>query len=353
MQIDELLELTNWIDKNIKENNIQSKYQALLSILQSNANPRNNQSRQPFANEQKDIIDTIKNINTHHLTYAQDKTLKQIGILDYIGSNGVNLLEDILFRNNLDIANAIAEINKIISNISSGINKSDQLKSSLTPIVDKKPESTEENKHEVMLRIHFQNEVSLNNITDFKKLSNVWWEIGRGIAMAHNMSPEDIKIIGAQKGSIIIELATVAAIATTTSTIILSALKVADRVLSIRKQLEEIKALKLNNKKIEDDLERAANEEKTTGLEKIKDEIVLNLKININGDGEKVKVLERSVKNLVDFIEKGGEVDFVTSSDSVESENGQLNEQLELLKSNFQEIKRIESTLLSLEQKKS
>lgn len=30
-------------------------------------------------------------------------------------------------------------------------------------------------------------------------LGSTWFEIGRGIAMAHDHAPEDIKVIGAQK----------------------------------------------------------------------------------------------------------------------------------------------------------
>ena len=43
MQVLELLNLTFWIDENIKKNAVAQKYQELQSILQQNVTTRNNQ----------------------------------------------------------------------------------------------------------------------------------------------------------------------------------------------------------------------------------------------------------------------------------------------------------------------
>ncbi|HHF0523038.1 TPA: hypothetical protein ACPHW8_004834 [Vibrio alginolyticus] len=346
MQISELLGLTYWIDENLKSASVQQMYQQLATAIQQNVNARNNQPRQPFVSQQENLINAIRPISTNGLTHAQEDMLKKLSLHKHIGTWGVEKLEGILFRNGLDIANAAAEVNKIVQDVANGIGRSDQLQAQLKPLIELGVED-ETPTEDVMIRVHFQNDVALENVCDFKKWGTVWWEIGRGIAIAHDSSPESIKIVGAQKGSIIIELATAAAIATTASTIILSALKVAERVLAIRKQIEEIKNLKLTNKKVENELEKEAQQEKSKGLDAINNEIVVNLKLNSDGDGEKVKVLSKAVKNLVDFVEKGGEVDFVAND---KSEN---TEELEQLKVNFKEIKRLEKQLLALENKNS
>ncbi|EAT11594.1 hypothetical protein HF888_12265 [Bermanella marisrubri] len=348
MQILELLELTFWIDRNIKSPAITQKYQQLQAVIQQNVNARNNQAKQPFEVQKNAVIDEIIDISTSSLTNEQERMLSSFGILDHLGQTGVDKLEGILFKNSLDIATAAVKVNEIVQKFNIAIQRSDQIQTNLKPLIpDYESQEEPENNENVVMRVHFQNEVSLENISDFKKLGNTWWEIGRGIAMAHDHSPEDIKVIGAQKGSIIIELAVIAAIATTTSTIILSALKVADRVLTIRKKAEEIKALKLSNQKLENDLEKEAEKEKKEGLENITKEISINLNINQNGDGEKVKVLEKSIRNLIDFVEKGGEVDFFTPDQDEESE------EIEKLRVNFSEIKKLEKRVLSLEDKNS
>ncbi len=349
MQVTELLQLTHWIDKNIKAANVAQKYQQLQAILQQNVNARNNQPRQPFKDQKDDVIATIKEVSTGSLTNEQERMLDTLGIERHLGSHGIDKLEDILFKNGLDMATAAAEVATIHQEIASGVSQSDQLKASLTPLVAEEEEGEDETA-DVVMRIHFQNEVAMDNLSDFKKWGATWWDIGRGIAMAHNYAPEDIKVVGAQKGSIIIELAVIAAIATTTSTIILSALKVADRVLTIRKKAEEIKSLKLNNKKLEEDLEKEAEKEKNQGLKNITQEISVTLNIDGNGDGEKLKVLEKSVKNLINFVENGGEVDFYADDESISDDNKQ---DIDRLKVNFAEIKKLEQRVLAIEHKNS
>ncbi len=349
MQVTELLQLTHWIDKNIKAANVAQKYQQLQAILQQNVNARNNQPRQPFKDQKDDVIATIKEVSTGSLTNEQERMLDTLGIERHLGSHGIDKLEDILFKNGLDMATAAAEVATIHQEIASGVSQSDQLKASLTPLFAEEEEGEDETA-DVVMRIHFQNEVAMDNLSDFKKWGATWWDIGRGIAMAHNYAPEDIKVVGAQKGSIIIELAVIAAIATTTSTIILSALKVADRVLTIRKKAEEIKSLKLNNKKLEEDLEKEAEKEKNQGQKNITQEISVTLNIDGNGDGEKLKVLEKSVKNLINFVENGGEVDFYADDESISDDNKQ---DIDQLKVNFAEIKKLEQRVLAIEHKNS
>ena len=348
MQVRELLELTTWIDENIKNSDVAKKVQALHQVLEQNKNARNNQQQQPFEDQKNNVIKTIKAINTTSLTNEQERMLGRLSIQENIGTAGISKLEDILFKNSLDVATASNKVKQIFDQFSNAIKISDQLKANLSPLIkEEEPDGDEPENSDVIISVRFQNEVSLNNVTDFKRMGSSWWEIGRGIAMAHDCAPEDIRIVGAQKGSIIVELAVITAIATTTSTIILAALKVAERVLSIRKQIEEIKGLKLSNKKVEGELEKEAEKEKKEGLERITVEIAETLGINPNGNGEKYKVLEKAVRNLVDFVEKGGEVDFFSKDDETNPDEHQK------LKNNFSEIKRLEKRVLQLERDQS
>lgn len=164
-----------------------------------------------------------------------------------------------------------------------------------------------------------------------------------------NMSPEDVKVVGATKGSIIIELAVVASIATTMSGIILAVLKVAEKILDIRKKAEELRGLKLKNDKLSKELEKEAENEKKDGIEQITADIAEKLKINANGDGDKVKALDTAVKNLVNFIEKGGVVDFIVPEEGV-SEEGEEDSNAELRVA-FQEIRQLEKKIELLEYK--
>ena len=77
--------------------------------------------------------------------------------------------------------------------------------------------------------------------------------------------------------------------------------------------------------------------------------MISQLKIKIDSVGDKIKALDKAVKNLVNFIEKGGVVDFIVpeEADSEESEEDNNAE----LRVAFQEIRKLEKKLELLEYK--
>ena len=107
-------------------------------------------------------------------------------------------------------------------------------------------------------------------------------------------NPEDFKAIGAEKGSIIIDLVVIVGIATVVSKILLEALKVADRVLDIKKKVEEIKALKLSNAKIEKELQKEVEIEKEQGLNSILESTIAELGLSVEKQGDKIGALKKS-----------------------------------------------------------
>ena len=345
MNVSELFDLTNWITSEIETTQIPQKYQELQTILQQHSQP--NQQRQPFETQQKDLIEALRSVPLGQLTKDQLDFIAHLGIAEAVGEEGILKLEDILFKNVIDVATSAQKLQETLAKITHGINKSNQIKVGLTDCVI---EEAYEIDNEILMRITFTGNASMENIKDFKSWGNIWYDIGRGIAMAHDASPEEIKIVGATKGSIVIELAVVAKIAATTSGIILAALKVAEKVLDIRKKSEELKGLKLKNTKLVKDLEKEADNEKKDGINEITNNISQTLNIGNNGDGDKVKALDTAVKNLVNFIENGGNVDFIIpdNDDELEDNDENNNEDLRVA---FQEIRQLEKKIAKLEYK--
>jgi len=144
-------------------------------------------------------------------------------------------------------------------------------------------------------------------------------------------------------------MAVAVVMATSISKILLEGLKVAERVLDIRKKSEEIKALKLNNKKIAQEIETEAESAKKDGIQNILNAVIKDFKLKANEQGDKIIALERSIKNLVEFTEKGGVVDFVQTT---EKENVDVNIRNELnkLSVNISEIRLLENKMKMIEQ---
>src|SRR6185312_10631900 len=267
MQIEELYDLTKWIASNIIDENIPSKYQQLHNILIRNAQP--NQPKQPFEQQKDELVQALQAVSLEALSLGQIEVLTKINITKNIGSDGVTLVEDVLYKNAIDIVNAAQQINQCITEINAGIQWSQQVQRLLAEIVS--PEVMTPDHNDVVLRVRFTGEAKVENLTELKDWSKAWWDIGRGISMAHGQSPEAISVIGAGKGSIIVTLLVANGIASTVSRIILASLKVVEKYYDIMRQIEKVRALKLSNDKAEKALKEEAETYKNSGVKEIVD----------------------------------------------------------------------------------
>jgi ribosomal protein S13 len=349
VNLSELFDLTQWIDREIKAKRIRDLYQNLQSILQSNTGP--NRTKQPFENERNELIAAISTVPLESLSTEQVDFLQKLGIGNHIGEVGASEVEDILFRNPLDPATAAQKFAKIIQEIDQGIQKSDQLKQTLTGIIPPEPEL----KDQVLVRVTFSNEAAITNVVDLKNWSGIWYDIGRGVAMINDASPEEIQVVGAGKGSVVIELAVAYGIGKTIAAVILEALKVAEKVVDIRRKVEEIKGLKLSNSKIAKELQDAAGIEKKKGIESITETITKVKRKKDGTEGDKVVAFDKAVSQLVDFLEKGGNVDCVIPEEESSDESakqGPKAAEVRELRTTFREIRLLERRLEQLEDKK-
>jgi hypothetical protein len=350
MQVIELIQLGIWCKTNIEEKGIAVKYTSLYSKMNQNIR-RNNMQNQSvsFEAEKNALLESIKEVNFQSLTLEQIKFLEKIKILDLLGEKGVIQIEDVLYKNSLDIATATAKIKSMSDIVTTTQTTINELSTTLRKSFDIE-DFDNIMEGEILVRIYFKVGAAINNLTDFKTYSNLWHEIGRGIAMAQDKTPEDFRIIGASKGSIIISMAVAVVIATSISKILLEALKVTDRVLDIRKKIEEIKKLKFENKKIEADIKTEAEKAKETGIKNILNIITKELGLQENSQGDKIVALEKSIKDLIDFTEKGGIIDFVQRENKEEA-NSSIRTETNKLNKNISEIRALESKMKALDNK--
>lgn len=348
MQIEELHDLTNWINREVVVTGVSALYNDLLTVLNQNAQP--SQTKLPFEAQKEALFTTLKTVSLSDLSSGQLEILENIGIAHNVGSEGVEAIEDVLYRNALDIATVVNKITTVVAEINTGVQWSSQINTLLLHILDVEEVRVAEDG--VLMRIHFQKEAHLSNLTEFKDWGKTWYEIGRGITMANGAAPEDIKVVGASKGSIILTLLATYGIARTTSDIILAALKVAEKVYDIKKKAQEVRALKIGNDAAEKALEKAAADTKESGIKTIIADTIKQIGLDKKNEGDKVNALESSISKLVDFIEKGGEVDFVvpeeTSSGEVDKDDPDVKARNDL-RVIFKEVRVIEKKIQQIE----
>lgn len=346
MNVSELYDLTYWVTEHLDEAGIPAKYKALQAILQHNTQP--SEPKQSFEAQKNDLTQSLEAVPMQRLTKDQLRYLAQLGIAQAIGQEGIDTIEDTLFRNVIDEATSAKDIQAMLAELTAGITKSNQIKTGLDEVVIAEDYEIDD---EVLIRVSFTGQASMSHITDFKDWGKVWWEIGRGIAMAHDAPPEDVKVVGATRGSVVIELMAVAAIATTTSVILVRAMNVGEKVLDLKLKAAELRNYQLQNEKLAAEIEAEAEAQKTVGIERISEELANELGLKEGNQGEKSNALKNSVKLLVSFVQSGGGIDFVIPEEE-QPEVGEDGEDVEVIESkydqlrfNYQEIRRLEGSV--------
>lgn len=243
----------------------------------------------------------------------------------------------------MDPATAANRLQEIVQSLSEGIARAERLANDLEGcvVID------EALGNDVLIRVRFAGDAAIDNVVDLKKWSEVWHGIVRGIALAHGQSPEDVRVIGASQGSLLFDLAAPEMFAATTMGILYGALKVAERVVSIQKQAQEVKGLKLSNQKIAKELEAEAKKTEEAGAEEVTAEFVAKLKIGPNSAGDVTAALSKSIKDLIQFVRHGGEVDCVLpeqTDDDAEAEDTDRKQ----LRATLSEIRELEARLREL-----
>lgn len=334
----ELYRLTDWIEHAIVNAGVVEHYQSLHQVLQQQVQA--SQPRQPFARQRDQLLACLSRVPVEQLSRQQRQLLDDLGIAQAVGEQGVAQVEDTLYRNAIDLVTSAQVIGELLQHLQDGIRRSSQIRSGLQGVVDNDARRATEDP--VLMRVLFAGQSSMANVTDFRRWGDLWHDIGHGIAFAHGERAEDVKIVGASSGSVVLELAVSINFASTASDIILGALQLTHKVQDINQKAEELRRLQLKNNRLILDLEREAEYETRTGVENISAVMIKKLGLKKNGEGDKITALMKAVKHLIYFMDNGGEVDFVID-DSEQSQ--QHDAEFDALRNTFQHIHQLEKKL--------
>lgn len=350
MQTEELIDLTNWVIRNLENKEIHQLYEALYNAINSNSRP--NQPRQPFQSERDQLLSALKSIPVTELSHGQIEVIQKLGFWETIGDRGAEIIEDTLYRNSLDIATAANEINSSLQKIKKGLEWSNQINNLLYQITE--ADDVLEEEGTALMRVTFAGSAQMSNLSEFKSWGKAWFEIGRGIAMANSMAPEDIRITGASKGSVILVMAGAYVIVKTLSMIMLEFLKVAEQTYKVRTMAEELRKLQLQNNETIQRLEEDAKTIRDKGISKIADKMTMQCQLDKPGDGDKALALKKSIETIANFIDKGGEIDIVLPEDSEQDEDDEqapIDPDKTLIRNMLSEIRALDSKVRMIEHK--
>jgi hypothetical protein len=302
MNVNELLHLAEWYIGQFSKLN--SLYNGLLSPIQHNASQ---QAKQPVESELEALLAYLREIRFDELSLQQLRMLASLGVDRFIAEKGAQYVESAIRMSDYDPATAAAKISEAIAKLNEANSGFSAYRTALGSLGLNEPDDEEEIDF-ITVRVGFQNDASINNVSDWKESAKDWYEIIRGLALASDEAPENTRIVGASTGSIILILAGTLSVTTLLALISKNIASVAKDVIDIGNQIEDLRHKKLLNSTIEKELRKMEEKKKDQALS----DIVKLINGKIPGlDGEKVTALEGSIKKLLSFSERGGNVDFV------------------------------------------
>lgn len=302
MNVDELYRLGAWFSEQFPE--LKKRYAALHGPLSHNATQPD---KRPIESELDSLVDLLKNQHFDELSLEQLKMLSSLGVDAYLGPQGAAFVESTVRTSNYDPATAVSRLNEATQSINN-------TRAKLSAYVDAtdglslSPSDLLADEGFITIRIGFQNDVAINNVVDWKNSAKDWYDIIRGLSMACNEKPEDVKVIGAATGSVILILAGTAAFTAILAQIAKHITTTAKDVVGVRLEIENLRQKRLLTAAMEAELRRIEKEKSENAIEAVQGMLEGNL---AGKDGDVPVALTASIKKLLTFSEKGGTVDFV------------------------------------------
>ncbi len=339
MEVLELYNLTDWVNEKVTPNaepdsgeDLFNKYDVLIDAMQNSQ-----RGQTPFEFERETLEYALEAINFLSLTRNQMDFLEKTKMLQVLGQPAIERMKDILTRSGLDIASATEKIQEMRNNLEQGFDKLNAIRVGLEDYI---PDDYDTTYYEdgVLTRLSFCEDASINNIVDFKKAANDWNLIGRGLAEISNVKPEDIKIIGASRGSIIFDLLLTYPVAKHLNLIISCVLNNIKTYYEIKEISSRIKGVEIDNKiksEILKHLNESEDDEKTKIIEQTVKQIIKDQKV----DESKSAGLQKAVEKLSVFLEKGGHIDFVLPPQEDTEESTKHEKSLSIFREQIQQTK--------------
>lgn len=312
MNVHELFKFSDWFLGYATA--IQSGYLTLAQVLQHNATQA---QKQPVSEPMEALRRTLAAVPLEQLTNEQIALLKNFGIEHLVGREGANFIRRTVVRSDFDPATAAKEIQDAGQSISNTISVMDQIRTSLRNLKFVS-ELDDHVAGRVTVRVQFKEDASISDVSDWKKWANEWNDIVRGVGMCIGESPEDTRVIGASKGSLVLILSGTAAFVSLLAVITKHLSYIVKEGLVIANAVEDLRHKKILNRTIENSLNAEKKKLADEGVKTIVSETKKALPEKINGEQE--AALTKAVEKFLRFNELGGDVDFVSPPES-ESED--------------------------------
>jgi len=336
MQLNLIIEIFDFIKKEIESKQIIAKYELLLAVIKKNTSSSN----KDLSNELAEVINSLilaqNEIEPVDWSYSKYRLYLDLDKDCLTGKRAVLTLNSILDSNQGNPLAIGKEIKKIIGSINNVLNaKTDPLKllSCFSATENARSEMT-------LLTLFFEGKTSVNTINDIERYSRIWDNIIRDFAILTMQNDCKPVIESIDKKSMILQIANGDKIVESLSYGTAKIIDTYSKILRIRKlQLEAIQMVL--NTEIRDLLE----EEISNTIHETAQNVVMDLMEKNNWDNlpardEAFNNVNKSLKLILDFIEKGGKIECQLTNNTTE-----ITERNKLLLTAYQLVNEIDETV--------
>jgi hypothetical protein len=335
MQLTVIIEIIDFIKKEIESKHIVAKYESLLAVIKKIGTTPENDLSGELSNARNEVITALNETEPQNWSYSRRKLLLEIDKDCIIGTRAVDTLDSIFNKNQANPAKIAKEIKKITENINKILNSSTDALNILSCF------SQDEGKKErTLLTLFFEGKTSVQTINDVERYSRIWDGIINDFAILTTQTDCQPGVESIDKRSMILSIPDGDKILEALSYGIGRIIDTYDKILRIRMlQLEVIK-LSLN-----DDIRELLEGEITVTINNTSREVVSELMEihewnNRQGGDELFIRVQKSLKLILDFIEKGGKFECQLSKNSPE-----IDQRNKMLLTAYQVVNKIEDTV--------
>lgn len=302
MDIEQLVELADWFDANIKD--IDPKYAALVNVFQNNSQQP---SQQPVTEPLKALSRALAEMPTSELSSLQLRVLDKLEVAHLIGRQGKEWINHRVRATTYDPATTFQTVQQAHQKINDAKRLLGEFKSAAGNVGFKSRDMIDAPTPYVF-NVIFQDDVAINNVRDWKKTASDWEIIITGVTAVAGKKIDDVAVVGTQNGSIIFTLSAAPIVTKILATISKHIASIANDYLDFQLKRQELQRSVMLSEVIEKDLKRQEDEKRESGKAKILEVIK---QIVPDAKPEDMGRLERAIERHIAFSENGGDVDFV------------------------------------------
>ena len=309
MQISQIIEIMEFLKKEIGSRGIIESYENLVSLLNKISDKPEYSYSDEIAEAKKKISDLQSEAEPDNWTYSKYNLLKQVDKDCTFGIRAVEKLESIFNTNVASPSGIKKEIEKIISRLKLFLN----MDSGTLGILSALSENGIYENDKSLLSLFFEGKTAITSLNDLGRYTKLWEGIINDFSILTRQEicepvveiiDKNVIVLSIESGDKILEALSYGAG---------KIIEAYNKILRIRKIQRESVEMDLNNA-----IHEFLEDEIINTIDRTSGNVVLELMEKNNWEGQRgkdevFKSVHKSLKLILDFIEKGGKIECLVS----------------------------------------